>query len=393
MPGSLISTARVVSEFSRVDIWRVAQRLDFRLHPCRPLPINAHVTDVVMASATQAQVLVVDDEPALLILARELLSASGKRVFTAASPDEALALLENTEVDLVLTDVRMPGHRSGLDLLEELRNLYPAVPVLVVTGDGTGSNVSDALDRGAAGFLTKPFGASQLIAKVDQTLRHKSHAEAVIRERLVRPTIATALANAIEVKDAGMQGHVERLTEIALVIGRRLRLNRHDMETLELGAVLHDVGKIGIPDRILLKPSELDPDEREIMKAHAVIGDQMLRHLDLDEIRPVVRHHHEYWDGSGYPDQLAGHDIPQLARIVGVADSIEAMAAQRPYREPLSALQIRAELSRGRGHQWEPHLIDIALDLISKGEILLDPEAVPVPSRSTPESNGASAPA
>jgi putative two-component system response regulator len=351
------------------------------------------VADVVVASATQAQVLVVDDEPALLILARELLSASGKRVFTATSPDEALALLEDTEVDLVLTDVRMPGHRSGLDLLEELRVLYPAVPVLVVTGDGTGANVSEALDRGAAGFLTKPFGASQLIAKVDQTLRHKSHAEAVIRERLVRPTIATALANAIEVKDAGMQGHVERLTEIALVIGRHLRLNRHDMETLELGAVLHDVGKIGIPDRILLKPSELDPDEREIMKAHAVIGDQMLRHLDLDEIRPVVRHHHEYWDGSGYPDHLAGHDIPQLARIVGVADSIEAMAAQRPYREPLSALQIRAELSRGRGHQWEPHLIDIALDLISKGEILLDPDAVPVPPRSTPESKGPGAPA
>jgi putative two-component system response regulator len=302
-------------------------------------------------------------------------------VITAESPDEALALLADTDVDLVITDVRMPGFRSGLDLLQELRELHPTVPVLVATGDGTGANVSDALDRGAAGFLAKPFSASQLIAKVEQTLRHKSHAEAVIRERLVRPTIASALANAIEVKDAGIHGHVERLTEIALAIGRRLQLSRHELETLELGAVLHDVGKIGIPDRILLKPCELDPDEREIMKAHAVIGDQMLRHLDLDEIRPIVRHHHEYWDGAGYPDQLSGDGIPQLARIVAVADSIEAMAADRPYREPLSEPQIRTELAGGRGRQWEPRLIDIALDLMDTGEIAIDLDGVHVFAR------------
>jgi len=341
------------------------------------------VTDVITSTATAAHVLVVDDEPSILVLAREVLGSTGKRVITAESPDEALALLEETDVDLVLTDIRMPGFRSGLDLLQELRDLHPSVPVLVVTGDGAGANVSGALDRGAAGFLAKPFGASQLIAKVEQTLKHKSHAEAEIRGRLVRPTIATALANAIEVKDAGTYGHVERLTEIALVIGRHLGLNRHDMESLELGAVLHDVGKIGIPDRILLKPRELDPDEREIMKAHAVIGDQMLRHLDLDEIRPAVRHHHEYWDGSGYPDQLAGHDIPQLARIVAVADSIEAMAAHRPYREPLSVAQIRSELARGRGRQWDPNLIDLALDLIDRGEIAFGPGGIHIPEQNS----------
>jgi putative two-component system response regulator len=341
--------------------------------------------DAITATVNAARVLVVDDEPSLLVLVREALGLAGKRVIAAESPDEALALLEELSVDLVLTDIHMPGSRSGLDLVQDVRDAHPSIPVIVVTGDGSSANVGEALDRGAAGFLVKPFEIGQLVSKVDETLRRKDQAEADLRERLVRPTIATALANAIEVKDSGIQGHVERLTAIALVIGHQLRLSRHDMESLELGAVLHDVGKIGIPDRILLKPRELDPDEREIMKAHTVIGDQMLRHLDLDEIRPVVRHHHENWDGGGYPEGLAGHDIPLLARIVAVADSIEAMTAQRPYREPLTLLQVRSELSRGRGRQWDPHITDIALDLIESGVISFTPHGVQVSVDGVPD--------
>jgi putative nucleotidyltransferase with HDIG domain len=325
-------------------------------------------------------VLVVDDEQSMLVTAQEVLGAAGNRVLTAQSPDEALAVIDEGPVDLVITDIRLPGHRSGLDLLQELRERYSSIPVLVVTGFGSDANVRLALDRGAAGFLEKPFTVGQLMSKIEETLRRKTKAEAQVRERLVKPTIATALANAIEVRQADLEEHVERLAEIALTIGRRLGLSRQDLESLELGAVLHDVGKIGIPDAILLKPRELSPEERELMKKHTVIGDQMLRHLDLDEIRPIVRHHHEFWDGTGYPDRLAADRIPLLARIVAVADSVEAMAAHRPYREALTAAQIRAELARGRGRQWDPRLVDITLDLIDDETIVLSEHGAEISS-------------
>lgn len=335
---------------------------------------------LITATATAARVLVVDDEPSMLVIAREVLGAAGNRVLTAESPDEALAVLGETPIDLVITDIRLPGHRSGLDLLQELRELDSSIPVVVVTGYDSETSVRVALDRGAAGYLEKPFTVNQLISKVEETLRQKTMAEAQVRERLVKPTIATALANAIEVRQADLEEHVERMAEIALTIGRRLRLSRHDLESLELGAILHDVGKIGIPDAILLKPAVLSREERELMKAHTVIGDQMLRHLDLDEIRPIVRHHHERWDGTGYPDKLAGDRIPLLARIVAVADSVEAMAAHRPYRAALSAAQVRAELAHGRGRQWDPHIVDIALDLIDDETIVFETNGAQISS-------------
>ena len=343
------------------------------------------MTEWTAAEAIPARILVVDDEQPFLMWLREALRSSSRWIEVATSVEQALGLLETDQYDLVLTDIRLSGIRSGLDLVQELSERLPSLPVLVMTGDGNSSLVSEALDRGAAGFLAKPFGVAELREKVERALRRATQAEADVRERLVRPTIATALANAIEVKDAHIHGHVERLAEIALTIGRRLGLSKHELSALELSAVLHDVGKIGIPDRILLKPASLTDDEREVMKAHAVIGDQMLRQLDLDEIRPAVRHHHERWDGNGYPDRLAGERIPLLARIVAVADSIEAMTAHRPYRDPLPLRRVKEELVDGRGRQWDPQIVDIAQELIAENALDLGPghEARP-PERETP---------
>ena len=146
------------------------------------------------------------------------------------------------------------------------------------------------------------------------------------------------------------------------------------METLELGAVLHDVGKIGIPDSILLKPGSLTAQERLTMQEHVVIGDRMLLPLALlESVRPIVRHHHERWDGRGYPDGLAAEEIPLLARIVTVADSIEAMSGHRPYRLPLDQEGVVAELEHGRAHQWDPTLVGIALDLIASNQLRFGP--------------------
>ena len=323
----------------------------------------------VTAAVTAARVLVVDDEPASIVIVREALTAAGKRVVVAESADEAVRFVEDDHFDLVLADDQLLELRSGRDLVEVLCERFPSLPVLLMTRDEDPHKVTEALDLGAVGVLPVLPVPDELVAKVERVLLRKSRAEAEVRARLVGPTIATALANAIEVKDAEIHGQVERLSGIALALGRRLRLDRNELQSLEIGAVLHDVGKIGIPDQILLKPSALTPDEREVMKAHAVIGDQMLRHLGLDAIRPAVRHHHERWDGTGYPDQLAGHDIPLLARVLAVADSIEAMTAQRPYRESLPVTQVRDELAAGRGHQWDPHLVDLAVSMLDDGTL------------------------
>jgi putative two-component system response regulator len=149
------------------------------------------------------------------------------------------------------------------------------------------------------------------------------------------------------------------------------------MEALELGAILHDVGKIGIPDSIIMKPGPLTAEERVVMEEHPVIGDRMLAPLALLEaVRPIVRHHHERWDGSGYPDGLAGVGIAVPARIVAVADSIEAMSGRRPYRSPLSEGDLLLELERGRGRQWDPELVDIAVSLIKSGELRFGPSGM-----------------
>jgi putative two-component system response regulator len=341
--------------------------------------------NVITAALTAARVLVVDDEPSSIVTVREALATTGKRVVVAESGDEALRFLEEDPFDLVLADDRILELRSGLELVGVVCERFPSLPILLMTHDDDPGRLAAALDLGATGILPVPLRADELLEKVERVLLRKSRAEAEVRERLVGPTIAVALANAIEVKDAEIHGQVERLSDIAVAIGRRLRLDRNELQSLEIGAVLHDVGKIGIPDQILLKPSALTPEEREVMKAHAVIGDQMLRHLDLDAIRPAVRHHHERWDGAGYPDHLAGHEIPLLARVLAVADSIEAMSARRPYRESLPIDQVRDELAAGRGQQWDPHLVDLAVDMLDDGTLLLDAEGVDAPVSSSPE--------
>ena len=162
-----------------------------------------------------------------------------------------------------------------------------------------------------------------------------------------------------------MRGHCERLTVLAMRLGLTLGLGEEEIETIRLGALLHDIGKIGIPDRILLKPGSLTPEETELMRTHTIIGDNLLEPIELlAVVRPIVRSHHERWDGHGYPDGIAGEEIPLGARIMGVADAVEAMSAKRVYREALCEPEIVRELERGRGTQWDPTLVDLVLKLI-----------------------------
>jgi putative two-component system response regulator len=243
---------------------------------------------------------------------------------------------------------------------------------VLVTGAGTYDTLSQALTRGAAGLVTKPFAHTDLQAAVADALERAARSREELRERLLAPTLASALANAIEARDSYLHGHCERLASLAVRMAELLELHPEEIEAVRLGAILHDIGKIGIPDRVLLKPGKLDEEERRIVETHPEIGDKLLEPLDLlAGARPIVRHHHERWDGAGYPDGLVGPAIPLAARIVNVADSIEVMSSRQLYQNPRSPDEVKAELLAQRGKQWDPELIDLALELIERGELLL----------------------
>jgi putative two-component system response regulator len=321
-------------------------------------------------------VLVIDDEAVIRMLVVEILEAAGHEVVAAEHAERALELLDQDAFDLVVSDVVMPG-LSGLELLDIVRQRRASLPIILVTGAGTYDTLSQALTHGAAGLVTKPFAHVDLQNAVAEALDRADRSREELRERLLAPTLASALANAIEARDSYLHGHCERLAALAVRLAESLRLRPDEVETVRLGAILHDVGKIGIPDRVLLKPGPLDDEERGIVQTHPEIGDRLLEPLDLlAGARPVVRHHHERWDGDGYPDGLTGEEIPRGARIVAVADAIEAMSSRQLYRRPRTPEEIVAELEEHSGSQWDPTVVDAALALIESGELELLPDGL-----------------
>ena len=214
-----------------------------------------------------SRVLVIDDEDVIRMLVVEILEAAGHTVTGAESAERALALLDQQDFDLVVSDVVMPG-LSGLELLQLVRERRASLPVVLVTGAGTYDTLSQALTRGAAGLVTKPFAHSDLQSAVDDALERAARSRDELRERLRAPTLASALANAIEARDSYLHGHCERLAALAVRVSELLDLSQEEVEAVRLGAILHDVGKIGIPDRVLLKPGELDEEERRIVETH-----------------------------------------------------------------------------------------------------------------------------
>jgi cyclic di-GMP phosphodiesterase len=325
-----------------------------------------------------SSVLVIDDEQIVRDLMVEILEEAGYEAESASTAERGLELLKEDSISLVVSDIVMPG-LSGLELLEAVRLSRPSLPIVLVTGAGTFNNLSEAIARGADGLVMKPFSHAELERAVATALDRAGRSERELMERLLTPTLAGALANAIEARDLAMEGHCERLSALAMVLARRFGLDRREVETVRLGAILHDIGKIGIPDRVLLKPGPFTEEELDVMRMHPLIGDRLLEPLDLlDNARPIVRHHHERWDGTGYPDGLATTEIPLLARLVAVADAIEAMSGKRPYRRPFSREEVELELEAGRGKQWDPELVDLALEVIRGGMISFEDEGVRV---------------
>ena len=279
-------------------------------------------------------VLVVDDYAPNATGMRDLLVAGGHAVRLAYNGRDALRLAADEVPDLVLLDVMMPD-LSGIDVCRELkaRSATRLTPVVLITASQERVHRLAGLEAGADDFLAKPIDLTELQTRVRSLLRVKRLTDDLESTE----TIITMLGQIVEARDPYTEGHCQRLAAYATALGSVLGLPALDLDILSRGAALHDVGKIGVPDCVLLKPGRLDADEMRLMRQHPVIGDNLCRTVkSLERVRTIVRSHHERTDGRGYPDGLSGHDIPQLAQIVGIVDVFDALTTSRPYRQALS---------------------------------------------------------
>jgi putative two-component system response regulator len=304
-------------------------------------------------------VLVVDDGPANRQLLEAYLAGIDCTVRMAVDGPSALSSIEVDPPDLVLLDVHMPL-MDGYEVCRRIkaRPRGRLLPVVMVTAlDRTNDRVL-ALESGADDFMSKPVERVELVARVRSALRLK----AVYDTLDSAEQVIFALAAAVEAKDSYTERHITRVAESARLVGQRMDLPAAALNTVYRGGLIHDIGKIGVPDAILLKPGPLNADELDRMRQHPATGEAIVRPLRSGaDLLPIIRHHHERFDGGGYPDGLAGQNIPQLARIVSVCDAFDALVSDRPYRSRRSQEEASAVLMNGAGKQWDPEAVHALL--------------------------------
>jgi cyclic di-GMP phosphodiesterase len=284
-------------------------------------------------------VLVVDDHDANLSGLRQLLERDNYAVLTAKNGADAIRIARNESPDVVVVDVVMPGV-SGLDVCTELKTGASTrlTPVVLMSGRNERDLRIQGMAAGADDFLAKPVDIEELSVRVRSLMRLKEATDALECAEVLFAT----LGRVIEARDPSTEGHCARLASYAKALGTSLGLSQSDLDTLALGGFLHDIGKISIPDRVLLKKTRLTDREYNLMKRHPVVGDELCGTVrSLEPVRPLVRHHHERLDGRGYPDRLSGDKIPLLAQIITVVDVFDALTTERPYRRALSVAAAR----------------------------------------------------
>ena len=318
----------------------------------------------VIRPAKRPSVLVVDDVKANRELLDGHLAALGYEVREAADGQAALDAIDAAEPDLVLLDIEMPKI-DGLEVCRRIKShpLRRLVPVVLITARSDRATRLAGLQAGADDFLTKPFDAQELLVRTKVLLRDRS-----LNTRLdAAENVLLAIARAVEARDDYTVHHAERVGAYAREIARDHGLEGEDLEIVYRGGVLHDVGKIGIRDAILLKPGPLTDDEFVVMKGHSIEGERICGPLRSTEHNvPIIRHHHERWDGTGYPDGLAGDSIPIGARIVAVGDAWDAMVTDRPYRAGLPRYEAIRRLRAGAGSQWDERFVRLFLALLDR---------------------------
>jgi len=368
-------------------------------------------------------VLVVDDERGPRESLRMILEPA-HRVVQACSGADALEILRTETVDLVTLDLNMPGMK-GDDVMRTVRSEFPGVEIIVITGAGSIESAAEGIRAGICDYLQKPFDVVHVSGAVSRALarraaraRLRSFLEglgtvvgrnrdadelmaSLRRSRGLRGHLSDlfdashelplagadspgrtiefleVLAETIETKDRFMRGHARRVSLYAGLLADRLNLSARDHEEVRIAAFLHDLGKVGIPTDLLLRPGALEPSERAVVEEHPVLGARLVKPLDIaPSVLLAIRHHHEWWDGSGYPDGLAGEEIPMTARIVSVVDAYDAMSCDRPYRPALPPAAVSKELDRFSGVQFDPDLVPEFLAILETGVVDGDPGRV-----------------
>jgi putative nucleotidyltransferase with HDIG domain len=319
---------------------------------------------------SQETILIVEDNPILREGLQEMLELEGFAVFTAANGQQALDEMEDRSPDLILSDIAMPimdGHVFFQTVRE--RPEWVSIPFVFLTARGEREDVLAGKDMGAEDYLVKPVNREDLITVVNSRLE-RSHQLHVVQLQQAYETSLTVLSNAIEVRDQYTRGHVERVMAYAFAIAEHLDDHEFDNDQLRFGAMLHDIGKIHIRETTLCKNDTLTSDEWSEIKLHPSTGAEMIKDIPyLLPAIPVVRYHHERWDGAGYPQGLSGEDIPLVARIVTVADGFDAMTTMRPYNTARSLDQAKKEILEGSGARYDPLVVGAFLKAWESGKI------------------------
>ncbi len=319
---------------------------------------------------SQATIFVVDDNAFFRIGLREVLRKAGYLVVEAENGERALKKMETNTPDLIISDISMPV-MDGYAFFKAVRENpeWVGIPFIFLTAYNTQGDIIEGKKLGVEDYLTKPIDYSELLITVQAKLARFRELK-LLQLQFAYEASLTMLANAIEVRDSYTRGHVERVTAYAETVAKSLQWSQEEINILRFGAILHDIGKIQIRDEILHKPGPLTPEEREEIETHPIVGAQMLAGIPfLEKVAPIVRHHHERWDGQGYPDGLSGEEIPMAARIVTLVDTFDAITTTRPYRVARSPEVARAELAKNAGTMLDPHLVEAFLQLCKTGAI------------------------
>ncbi len=312
-----------------------------------------------MPSGPAPKILAVDDSEINLELLREYLAATGCTFVTAADGEGALVAIEEHQPDLVLLDVVMP-RLDGIDVCRRIKANPKTrlLPVVLVTSLSSVQDRIRGLEAGADDFLTKPIDREELMARVVTLIRAKE-----LYDRLDDAEhVMAAFARVVEAKDGGTEAHVERVARTARALAEAAGLSGSELDLAYFGGVVHDIGKVGVPDAVLLKPGPLDAEETAVMRRHVMVGVEIARQLrSAASVIPIIRHHHERLDGTGYPDGLMGAAIPILSTIVSICDAYDAMTSDRPYRAAMTSAIAIGELRLGAGTQWNAELVELFL--------------------------------
>ncbi len=336
---------------------------------------------------TAKRVLVIDDESEIVSFILQLLSRRGYEACGLSDARAAMKALSEFHPEVCILDFKMP-HKLGSEILDAIKEADPTIEVIFLTAENETSLAVDLMKRGAIDFLLKPVELNQLSMSVERAFEHRRlvkeneayrlHLEQLVAEKTsalndalnsitaVHSATLQALSMALDFRDQSTSGHSSRVADLTAGAAKSMGVEGPALVQIEHGALLHDIGKLKIPDRVLWKPERLNEEEWTIMKRHAQYGFEFLRHLEwLKEAAELVLSHHEKYDGSGYPRGLVGEDIPFGARVFAIVDAVDAMMYQRPYNKPISFKAASAEVRRCAGVHFDPHLVEPTLNFLS----------------------------